>query len=303
MAANLLARAGVGHLRIVDRDFVETNNLQRQTLFDEQDVADATPKAVAAAQKLTRVNSQITLEPIVADIDHHSITTLADGMNLIVDGSDNFELRYLINDLAVKRSIPWIYGGVIGAEGRVMTIVPGQTACLRCVTPEPPPSESLPTCDTAGVLGPAVGVIASIQSLEAIKILTGNFEAINRTLLVLDLWQNQIRQIDLSKLPDVDCPACGQRQFSWLNGERAGQSAVLCGRNAVQISPQSTRKIDFDVLASKLATAGKLIRNPFLLRLTVGDYQLTLFADGRAIISGTSDIAQARTLYARYIGG
>jgi adenylyltransferase/sulfurtransferase len=302
--ASTLVRAGIGRLRLVDRDFLETSNLQRQALFDEQDVADELPKAIAAAAKLRRINSQVVIEPIVADIDWRNIDSLAAGADLILDGTDNFETRYLINDLAVQRSIPWVFGGVIGAEGQTMTILPGDTACLRCMMPETPPPGSTPTCDTAGILGPIVGVIASIQALESIKILSGNRQAVSRSLTVIDLWDNRLRQIDLSKLPSaVDCPACKQRQFPWLSGERSAHTAVLCGRNAVQLSPAGGgQPIDLDLLAAKLAGVGTVSRNRYLLRLSVGDYKLTLFPDGRAIVGGTDDVAQARTVLARYVG-
>jgi adenylyltransferase/sulfurtransferase len=302
--ASTLVRAGIGRLRLVDRDFLETSNLQRQSLFDEQDVADELPKAIAAAAKLQRINSQVEIEPIVADIDWRNIEQLASGVDLILDGTDNFETRYLINDLAVRESIPWVFGGVIGAEGQTMTILPGDTACLRCLMPEIPPAGSTPTCDTAGILGPIVGLIASIQSLEAIKILSGNRHAVSRSLTVIDLWDNRIRQIDLSNLrASVDCPACQQGVFPWLSGERAGHSAVLCGRNAVQLSPPSgERAINLDAIAVKLADVGTVSLNRYLLRLTVGMHRLTLFPDGRAIVGGTDDIAEARSIYARYVG-
>jgi molybdopterin-synthase adenylyltransferase len=303
MLAGTLVRAGVGRLRIVDRDFLETNNLQRQTLFDEQDVADELPKAEAAAAKLRRINGQVEIQPVVADVDSRNILELAAGVDLILDGTDNFETRYLINDVAVQRLIPWVYGGVIGAEGRTMTILPGDTACLRCLMPDAPLPGSTPTCETAGILGPIVGLIASIQALEAIKILSGNRQAVSRSLTVVELWENRLRQIDLSSLrASVDCPACKQGIFPWLSGERGGHSAVLCGRNAVQLSPGSAIALDLEALATKLAGVGEVRRNRYLLRLAVGDFLLTLFPDGRAIIGGTADIAQARTLYAKYVG-
>ncbi len=302
--ASSLVRAGVGRLRLVDRDFLETSNLQRQSLFDEQDIADELPKAIAAAARLRRINSQVEVEPLVADIDSRNIAEFAAGVDLILDGTDNFETRFLINDLAVRQSIPWVFGGVIGAEGQTMTILPGDTACLRCLMPETPPPGSTPTCDTAGILGPIVGVIASIQALEAIKILSGNRQAVSRSLTVIDLWDNRIRQVDLSQLRSaVDCPACQQGLFPWLSGERTGHGAVLCGRNAVQLSPPAGEQaIDLDALAVKLADIGTVSLNRYLLRLTVGMHRLTLFPDGRAIVAGTDDIAEARSIYARYVG-
>ncbi len=303
MAANMLVRAGVGRVRIVDRDFLQTSNLQRQVLFDEDDVARQLPKAVAAAEKLRRINSEVRVEAVVADVDHGNLEDLCRGVQVIVDGSDNFELRFLINDVAVKHGIPWVYGGCLGAEGQTMTILPGETACLRCLLRDCPPPGTLPTCDTAGILGPIVGLIASIEAMEALKILSGHRSSVSRSLTVIDLWRNQSRQINLGSLREqVDCPCCKHREFAWLSGKQGSRSAVLCGRNAVQLSPPAGA-VSLDALAAKLQGIGPLTRNPFLLRLTVEGYELTVFADGRAIIGGTSDPAVARSLYAKYVGG
>ncbi len=303
MLASTLARAGVGFLRIVDRDFVELNNLQRQVLFDEDDVAADLPKAVAAANKLRKINSAIEIEPVVADVNHANILALGQGVDVIVDGTDNFETRFLINDLAVRENLPWVYGGCVGAEGQTMTILPGETPCLRCLIQESPPPGTLPTCDTAGILGPIVGVIASIQACEALKILSGNRQAVSRVLSVVELWDNRIRQVQVASLREaVDCPTCRRREFPWLAGERGSRAAVLCGRNAVQLSPPSGQSLSLDELARKLEGVGQVRRNPFLLRLTVDDYVVTVFADGRAIVGGTDDLAVARTVYAKYIG-
>jgi molybdopterin/thiamine biosynthesis adenylyltransferase len=300
--ASLLVRAGVGLVRIVDRDFVETNNLQRQLLFDEADVAAQLPKAVAAAEKLRAANSEVTIEPIVADINPANIESFCDGIGVIVDGTDNFETRFLINDAAVHRGIPWVYGGCLGAEGRTMTILPGETPCLRCLMHDCPAPGTMPTCDTAGILGPIVSLVASIQALEAIKILSGRREAVSRTLTVVDLWTNQMRSINVARLrEEVDCPTCKQGEYPWLFGQAASRSAVLCGRNAVQLTYPDVR-LDLDALARQLANVGQVSRNPFLLRLRVDAYELTVFPDGRAIIGGTSDVATARTLYAKYVG-
>ncbi|MHB1034298.1 MAG: ThiF family adenylyltransferase [Pirellulales bacterium] len=301
--ASTLARAGVGFLRIVDRDFVELNNLQRQVLFDEHDVAADLPKAVAAANKLRKINSEIEIEPIVADVNHANILALCQGVDVIVDGTDNFETRFLVNDVAVRENLPWVYGGCVGAEGQTMTILPGETPCLRCLVQESPPPGTLPTCDTAGILGPIVGVIASIQACEALKILSGNRQAVSRVLSVIELWDNRIRQVQVASLREaVDCPTCRRREFPWLTGERGSRAAVLCGRNAVQLSPPSGQSLSLDELARKLEGVGQIHRNPFLLRLTVDDYVVTVFADGRAIIGGTDDPPVARTVYAKYIG-
>ncbi len=300
--ANTLVRAGVGWVRIVDRDFVETSNLQRQMLFDEDDVAAQLPKAVAAAEKLRRINSEVRVEAVVADVNFTNLGELAEGVDAIVDGTDNFETRFLVNDFAVARGVPWVYGGCVGAEGQTMTILPDETPCLRCLLPECPPPGTMPTCDTAGILGPAVGVIASIQAVEAIKILSGNRAAVSRQLTVVELWDSCIRQVNIASLRDqVDCPVCKRREFSWLSGKEGSRSAVLCGRNAVQLTQPGTR-IALDQLAQQLSGVGEVTRNAYLLRLKVDAYELTIFPDGRAIVGGTNDVAVARTLYAKYIG-
>jgi len=301
--ASTLVRAGVGAVRIVDRDFLELNNLQRQVLFDEDDLRADLPKAIAAANKLRRINSAVEVEPLVVDVDHTNIESLCAGVDCILDGTDNFETRFLINDAAVKLGIPWVYGGCLGAEGQTMTILPHDTACLRCLMTEPPDPGVAPTCDTAGILAPIIGVIASIEAVEAIKILSGNRAAVQRSLTVIELWENRLRQVRLDSLRDTaDCPACQHGEFPWLAGERGSHLAVLCGRNAVQLSPPARTRLALDSLAQKLAGVGRVSHNAFLLRLTVDDYVLTVFPDGRAIVGGTDDIAAARTLYAKYIG-
>ena len=300
--ANTLVRAGVGHVRIVDRDFVEISNLQRQVLFNEDDVAAQLPKAIAAAEKLRRINSQVEIEPIVADVDPANIEGFCDGVDAIVDGTDNFEIRFLINDVAVKRNIPWVYGGCIGAEGQTMTILPGRTPCLRCLMQECPPPGTTPTCDTAGILAPVVNVIASIEACEAIKLLSGNRDAVSQHLTVVELWDNRIRQIAVSALREqVDCRTCQREDFSWLAGKEGSRSAVLCGRNSVQLTYPDT-SVSLDELERQLKDVGRVNRNPFLLRLRVEGYEITVFPDGRAIVGGTDDIATARTVYAKYIG-
>jgi molybdopterin-synthase adenylyltransferase len=300
--ANTLVRAGVGIVRIVDRDFVETSNLARQSLFDEADAAAVRPKAVAAAEKLRAISSSVEIEPIVADVNHANIEPFCEGVDVILDGTDNFETRFLINDAAVKNHLPWIYGGCVGAEGQTMTILPGETPCLRCLMETCPAPGSTATCDTAGILGPIVGLIASIEAMEAIKILSGNRDAISRQLTVVDLWQNRIKQVDVSQLRErVDCPTCKQGEFLWLAGRAGSQTAVLCGRNAVQLSHPGAN-ISLGEIAVRLANVGPIILNQYLLRLKVPTYELTLFPDGRTIISGTDDIATARTVYAKYIG-
>jgi adenylyltransferase/sulfurtransferase len=301
--AETLVRSGVGRVRIVDRDFLELNNLQRQVLFDEQDVASGLPKAVAAANHLAKINSTVAIEPIVADVDPTNILELTDGVDVIVDGTDNFETRMLVNDVSLKRAIPWVYGGCLGAEGQTMTILPGETACLRCLMNDTPPPGTTPTCDTAGILAPIVGIIASLEANEALKIASGNRAAASRQLTIIDAWDNRIRQVSLEAVrASGECPACGKGEFPWLSGERAGHSAILCGRNAVQLSPTDRSDLSLDKLAEKLAAVGPVTHNRYLVRVSVDGYVLTIFADGRAIISGTDDIATARTVYAKYVG-
>lgn len=301
--ADTLVRAGVGKVRLVDRDFVELTNLQRQMLFDERDAAAGTPKAIAAAEKLRAINRDVEIEPIVADVDPSNILQLFDGVDVIVDGTDNFETRFLMNDAALKLGIPWVYGGAIGGEGRTMTILPGETPCLRCVMAEPPPPGTSPTCDTAGVVGPVIHVVGALQAMEALKILAGRREAVNRGLTVIDVWHNTSRTVGLTALAEAaDCGACKRREFPWLEATQGTRSAVLCGRNSVQITGAERRPVDLEALAAKLATVGRMVRNPFLVRATIGEYVVTVFPDGRAIIGGTDDIATARSVYARYIG-
>lgn len=301
--ANHLVRGGVGHLRLVDRDFIETSNLQRQVLFDEQDVAENLPKAEAGARKLRAINSSVTVEPVVADVDRTNIEALAGDVDLILDGTDNFEVRYLINDVAVKLGKPWVYGGAIGSYGQSMTIIPGQTPCLRCVFEAAPAAGETGTCETAGVLGPVVNVIASIQAVEAFKLLTGKVDRINRELVYVDLWENVQRKSKIAPLlGKVDCPCCQRRSFEWLDGAHGSQTTSLCGRNAVQVSHRSPVTLDFQDLARHLEKMGTVSFNRFLLKFDVDSFNFTVFPDGRAIIKGTDDTEKARTLYARYIG-
>lgn len=302
--ANTLARAGVGFLRLVDRDYLEMNNLQRQVLYDEEDVRSGIPKAVAAARKLQKINSEIEIDPIVADINSTNVRSFCDGIDVILDGTDNFEIRFLLNDASIALDIPWIYGGCIGADGQTMTILPGKTACLACLMSDgPPPPGTTATCDSAGILATIINIIASLQANEAIKILSGNRQQINNNMTVVDVWNNRFRSLNLEHLKNREspCPVCCLRKFEWLDGDRGSQSAVLCGRNAVQlVFPGETH--DLDSLERELKNLGDVSRNPFLLRFSIDRFQFTLFPDGRAIISGTDDISIARGLYARYIG-
>jgi adenylyltransferase/sulfurtransferase len=301
--ANALVRGGVGHLRLVDRDFIETNNLQRQVLFDEHDVAENLPKAEAAARKLSAINSSVHVEPVVADIDRTNILDLVADADLILDGTDNFEVRYLINDAAVKLGKPWVYGGCIGSHGQSMTIIPGETPCLRCVFEAAPAPGEGGTCETAGVLAPIVNIVASFQAAEAFKILTGHRDRISRDLVYLDVWDNVQRRIKIAPLlGKVDCPCCRRRRFEWLDGEQGSHTTSLCGRNAVQVAHRSATQLNFEELARHLETLGVVSYNRFLLKFDVDGYQFTVFPDGRAIIKGTDDVDRARTLYAKYIG-
>jgi adenylyltransferase/sulfurtransferase len=295
--AGALARAGVGFLRIVDRDYVELSNLQRQWLFDQCDVEQALPKSVAAARRLSAINSDIRIEPVVADLTPGNVEELLGESNLILDGTDNFETRYLINDYAVSHSVPWIYGAAVGSYGISMSVIPAKTACLRCVYPDPPPG-SQPTCETAGVLGSVTALIASLQVSEAIKILCSG--ETSRKITTVDVWTGEIRQI-AEPGPQPQCQACGLREFPYLNGEHRAPVS-LCGRNAVQIHERS-RPLDLRELAERLAPLGLVRANEFALRFEIAPYLLTVFPDGRAIVKGTTDVGIARSLYARYIGG
>lgn len=301
--ANALVRAGVGHVRIVDRDFIETHNLQRQILFDEHDVAENLPKAEAAARKLAAINSSVHVEPVVTDIDRTNILELVQDADLILDGTDNFEIRYLINDVAVKLGKPWVYGGSIGSHGQTMTILPGETPCLRCVFEAAPAPGEAATCETAGVLGPIVNIIASFQATEAFKILTGHKEQVNRELIYIDVWDNILRRIKIAPLlGKVDCPCCQRKHFEWLEGEQGTHTTSLCGRNAVQVAHRTPSRLNFEEMARHLETQGEVSYNRFLLKFNADGHEFTVFPDGRAIIKGTSDVDKARTLYAKYIG-
>lgn len=302
VSADLLVRAGVGFVRVVDRDFVERDNLHRQVLFDEADAATQLPKAVAGVNRLTAVNSEVSLEPIVADVNATNINRLAGDVQVIVDGTDNFETRYLINDFAVANNVPWVFAGCVGAEGQTMAVMPGSSPCLSCFLPEPPPATSMPTCETAGVLAPIVSVVAAYQAMEALKILSGNQSAVNPHLTVFDLWNNQVRGINMLGSRRDDCFTCGEKQFPWLTGERGTATTRLCGRNSVQFSPVDAGPVDLSLLAEKLRAVGTVTANPYLLRLAVGDYLITVFADGRSIVGGTEDEAEARTVLAKYVG-
>ena len=295
-----LARAGVGHLRIVDRDFVELSNLQRQTMFTEDDAEQRLPKAIAAANRLRLINSEIEIEPHILDINYSSIERMIDGCDVVIDGTDNFATRYLINDACVKHNINWIYGAAVGSYGVTMTIRPHQTACLRCVFEEAPPAASAPTCDTSGVIMPIINIVSAVQVTEALKLITGKVDDLHGSLMQFDVWRNEWRRIGPGA-PRPDCKTCGAGIYETLShvGEAA---AILCGRDAIQISPAQPTRINFSSLAERLRRAGEVMFNEYLLRFKTGKFELTVFQDARSIIRGTDEIATARSLYAKYIG-
>jgi len=299
-SANLLVRAGLGRLCIVDRDFVEPSNLQRQTLFDEADACDALPKAVAAERKLRSINSSVSMAGIVADLTPKTAEKLLAGFDLILDGTDNFETRFVVNDFAVKHGKPWIYAAAVASYGATLTIRPGITACLACLLESGGAGQGLDeTCDTVGVLGPIVNLIASLEAAEAMKLLAGREEALHGRLLSCDVWTGRFQSIHVARNPD--CRACARREFTYLDGE-AQPHITMCGRDSVQIHERN-RALDLAALRARLAsTAADVRHNEFLIRFRVPPYEMTVFADGRAILKGSKDPAVARSLYARYIG-
>jgi adenylyltransferase/sulfurtransferase len=299
--AESLARAGVGHLRIIDRDFVEFSNLQRQTMFTESDAAERMPKAVACANHIREINRDVEVEPEIADVNHSNIERLSAQADVVLDGTDNFATRYLINDASVKHEVNWIYGAAVGSYGVTMTIRPHQTPCLRCIFPEAPPAASAPTCDTAGVIMPIISVVAAVQVSEALKLLTGKVKDLHKSLMQFDVWQNDWRRISLGS-PSEDCPTCALNEYDTLKVEAREFAAVMCGRHAVQVSPATAATIDLAALRRKLEPAGEVKSNDYLLRFRTGEYELTVFQDARSIIRGTDDIATARSLYSKYIG-
>lgn len=309
--ADQLVRAGIGKLRIADRDIVELTNLQRQVLFDEADARDGVPKAIAAAQKLAKINSEVTLDAPVTDVHAGNVEALAgcegDGppVDLILDGTDNVATRYLLNDVSVKHGIPWVYGACVGVEGRCMAIVPPTGPCLQCIFSEPPEASELPSCDTAGVLASAATIIASLQVTAALRILLAGRMTTTEPLFSVDVWAGRFRSISLHGQKRADCICCGQREFRFLDIRDAGDGASLCGRNAVQIRPQSGSAVKLPQLAGKLTKSGRVQQTPHLLRCALyepAELRLTVFPDGRAIIHGTTDLERARSIYARFVG-
>lgn len=302
VAASSLARAGIGHLRIVDRDFIEENNLQRQILFDEEDIKEGLPKAEAARRKLARVNSTIEVEGVVSDVNYTNIERFITDADIVLDATDNFETRYLINDACVKHGIPWVYGACIGSTGLTMTIRPGETPCLRCIFETAPPSDMSPSCDTAGVLNTVVNIVASLQVTEAFKLLAGRFEQLRGDMLFLDVWSDTYKRLHEQAAPSPHCPTCGSKDFEFLDGRSGSHTTSLCGRNSVQVSQREKVKVDFHHLEAKLQKLGPTKNTKFMLKFDIDGYAFTVFPDGRAIIQGTSDEAVARNLYSKYVG-
>jgi len=296
--SSLLARAGIGSIRIIDRDYVEASNLQRQSLFDENDARESVPKAIAAARQIERFNSSIMVQPRVADLTPQNINSLLAGMDVILDGTDNFETRYLINDYAIKNSIAWIYSAAVGSYAVTMNIIPGETACLGCFFPDSPRG-TLETCETAGILNSAVNLVASVAATEALKFLVGASSKMRRTLLSWDVWSNEQAEVSAGA-PHEGCRVCAKREFTHLAGE-GHPHITLCGRNSVQIHERQ-RPVDFLEMRTRLAPLGEVRHNDFVLKFWRDPYEITLFPDGRAIIKGTTDTAIARSLYARFIG-
>lgn len=301
--AEILVRAGIGCITIADRDYVEESNLQRQSLFTEEDCTDGLPKAIAAARHLRAINSSIDVCPEVTDVRASNIEALVQDQDLLLDGTDNFETRYLLNDASLRWQKPWVYGACVGAYGMSVAFIPHVTPCLRCILQLLPPPGSSPTCDTVGVVGPIVHLVAAFESAEALKLITGRTDLLNRKLVTMDLWENRLATMDLSlQKPDPECPACGQGELEFLDGHHEGRADMLCGRNAVQISRAAERTVDLAAIAGRLSQSGPVTLNEFLLRAKIGEIEIALFRNGRAIVKGTRDIGEARRIYSRFIG-
>ncbi|MUG45301.1 ThiF family adenylyltransferase [Paenibacillus woosongensis] len=301
--ANHMVRAGVGFLRIIDRDFVEESNLQRQMLYDESDVRGLLPKAVAAFDKLSLINSQVEIDHVVADINNTNAEELLSGFNLVLDGTDNFLTRFIINDVCVKHGIPWIYGGAVSSNGMYSVIRPGETACFRCLFETPPETIVGETCDTAGVIGPLIHIVASFQAVEALKILTDNMEQLNPFTENFDIWFNEQRHLKFKNSKRPNCQACANHNFEFLDPSITHESITsLCGRNTIQFTPTVSKQIDLTELSRRISHLGIVNSNKFLVRLHINPYTLVYFSDGRVLIQGTDDISTARSLYSKYVG-
>ncbi len=300
--AEILVRAGVGHVTVVDRDYIDDSNLQRQSLYTEADSREGLPKAVAAVRHLREINSSVELVGTVEDVRASTIGALVAGKDLILDGTDNFETRYLLNDAALKWRIPWTYGACVGAYGICMTIVPGVTPCLRCVMQQLPVPGSSPTCDTVGVIGAVVHLVAAFEAAEAMKILTGRLDQVNRSLVAIDLWENRMSAIGTRGQRDPACPACAGERYEFLAGEHEARAEALCGRNAVQVWSAQSGPVDLTTVAQRLSGIGSVTANSYLVKADLGDREVAIFRDGRAIIRGTHDVGEARRLYSKLVG-
>lgn len=298
--AERLARAGVGRLKIVDRDWVELSNLQRQALFHEQHAASATPKAVAAAEVLGQINSSVQIDSFVEDLSYENIRDIAADCDIVCDGTDNFETRFLVNDYCVSKEIPWVHGGCLGAGGQVLSILPGETACFRCLVPDLPPREAMETCDSAGVLGSAIGLIASMQAGEVLKILSGNRDSVCRGLVVVDGWNNDYRVVGLPR--GKSCVCCQQHNYPFLNGEIRSAVTVLCGKNAVQIESPHQSVDSLNGIAKKIEGLGKVTQNAYFVRLALESHTLTIFRGGRTVVEGTTSESDAKSLVSQILG-
>lgn len=300
-SSETLARAGVGKLTIVDRDYIEWSNLQRQQLYVEEDARKRTPKAVAAAERLRAINSEIDIVSHIVDVTPEELEELVIGVDLILDATDNFDIRMMMNDIAVKHHIPWIYGSCVGSYGMSFTILPGETPCLHCLLETVPIGG--PTCDTAGIINPAASQVVIHQTTEALKILTDNEKDLRGKLISFDVWTNQVVQMNVSSIKKADCPSCGEgRTYPFLTFDEQVKTAVLCGRQSVQIRPPKKQARDLGKLAAQLEkTGGKVEVNPFLVSFSIGEERMVMFQDGRALIHGTNDIEKAKTLYHRYL--
>ncbi|TCS84537.1 ThiF family adenylyltransferase [Tepidibacillus fermentans] len=302
--ANHMVRSGVGYVRIMDRDFVEYSNLQRQMLYDEKDAKQGLPKAIAAKEKLNAINSDVIVDAHVTDLTWKNAEKLLSDVDLILDGTDNFDVRYLVNDVAVKYGIPWIYGGAVSSRGMTFTIIPEKTPCFRCLFPEAPAPGTTQTCDTAGVIGPIIQVVAAYQATEALKLLVGDDEHLSTSLRNFELWQNDYSEINVKNARNEDCPTCGHHHYDYLDPNDKSERVVsLCGRDTIQITPGLETKLDLKKLAKTLQLVGRVEETPFLLRFYVESYKLTIFPDGRTLVQGTDDLIVAKNLFAKYIGG
>jgi adenylyltransferase/sulfurtransferase len=302
VVASILARAGVGRLRVIDRDIVETTNLQRQVLFTDEDAREAVPKAKAAERALRAANPEIEVEGVIADLVPRNAERLLGGATCVFDGTDNFESRLLINDASIALGFPWVYSGVIAAHGHVLPILPGRAACFRCYLPEPPPPGAIETCDTAGVLAPAVHAVGGFAAMEGLRILAGEPATGEAQLLLIDLWARDLRRVTVRR--DPACRACALRHLDFLRGQTLPRAAALCGREAVQIRAPEGVTLDLDAIADRAGGADgvTVVRGAYGLRLQAGGLDATIFSDGRAIVKGTGDLGRARAFYARFVG-